>query len=277
MAVILPFEEAIYRNADIPCEFVGHPILDEIREVLEEVRSQESRVSSQKSEVRSSEIASQEIKYKIRQDIGLMPDKPAVALMPGSRHHEVERLMPVMVEVITEMHRLYPDYQFVMPVAPNLDISNIHLLNKGFEGCHVVKGQSIKALLASDIAVIASGTSTLQAAILGIPTVVVYKLSRLTYFLGKLIVKVKHISLVNILLDYISAQSSSANSKENLRIKELLQEDANKDNIIMELCRIIKDTEYRDVMVSQLKNLLPLFASKEASARVAEMAKELAG
>lgn len=281
MAVILPFEEAIYRNADIPCEFVGHPILDEIKEVLEEVNSIKKRLSnevnSQGSEVRSSEIASHKIKYKIREDIGLMPDKPVMILMPGSRRHEIERLMPVMVEVITAMHRLYPNYQFVIPVAPNLDISNIHLLNRGFEGCHVVKGQSIKALLASDIAVIASGTSTLQAAILGIPTVVVYKLSRLTYFLGKLIVKVKYISLVNILLDYISDQPSSANGKENLRIKELLQEDANKDNIMTELCRIIDDPEYRDEMASQLKNLLPLFASKEASARVAEMAKELAG
>lgn len=275
MAVILPFEEEIYRSADIPCEFVGHPILDEIREVISEYRRQNT-------EDRSLNIEQKEIRIKIKKELGLHSDKPVLTLMPGSRKHEAEKLMPVMSEVITEMERLYPDYQFVIPVAPNLDRNTLSIMcdelkKHSLQSHHALRitHHAIKALLASDIAVIASGTSTLQAGILGIPTAVVYKLSRLTYFLGRLIVKVKYISLVNILLDYIDGQGSRVKGQE-LRIKELLQKDANAKNIVKELSKIIADSNYRDEMASQLKRLLTLFADKEASRRVAEMVEALA-
>jgi lipid-A-disaccharide synthase len=273
MAVILPFEEEIYRNANIPCEFVGHPVMDEIREVISGVRSQESGV-------RSLDIEQQEIKIKVRKELRLMPDRPVMTLMPGSRAHEIKKLLPVMSDVIREMKERYPDYQFVMPIAPNLNESNppIPPLLKGgeggFAGCHFVKGQSIKALLASDLAVIASGTSALQAAFVGVPLVVVYKLSPLTYFIGRLIVKVKHISLVNILLDYLEVQGSRVKG-QGLRIKELLQKDANTENIVEELSKIIADLNYRGEMASQMKRVRELFLDREASSRAAGIVEEM--
>jgi len=261
MAVILPFEGEIYKHDSIPCEFVGHPILDEIREVLKE------------AEVRSSDIVSQELKLKVREELGLMPDKPVMTLMPGSRAHEIKKLLPVMSDVVGGMKERYPDYQFVMPVAPNLDSNALSVisneLKKNTHNALHITHYSIKALLSADIALIASGTSALQSALLGVPMVVIYKLSPLTYLIGRLIVKVRHISLVNILLD------KSARDDSGLRVKELLQNEANKRNIIMEMSKIIDDSGYRDEMASQLKKVRALFVEKGASSRVAEIVREL--
>lgn len=261
MAVILPFEGEIYKHDSIPCEFVGHPILDEIREVLKE------------AEVRSSDIVSQELKLKVREELGLMPDKPVMTLMPGSRAHEIKKLLPVMSDVVGGMKERHPDYQFVMPVAPNLDSNALSVisneLKKNTHNALHITHHSIKALLSADIALIASGTSALQSALLGVPMVVIYKLSPLTYLIGRFIVKVRHISLVNILLD------KSARDDSGLRVKELLQNEANKRNIIMEMSKIIDDSGYRDEMASQLKKVRALFVEKEASSRVAEIVREL--
>ncbi|MBI5212621.1 MAG: lipid-A-disaccharide synthase [Nitrospirae bacterium] len=271
MALILPFEEEIYKRAGIPCEFVGHPIMDEIREVMNElgVRSWEF----------GADLQNNEIKSKVKEELGLIPDKPVMALMPGSRFHEIEKLLPVMSEVIDAVKERYPDYQFVIPIAPNLGDTVLSTINKVAPRSSFITRNSIKALLASDIAVIASGTSALQAALLCVPIVVVYKLSPLTYFIGKLIVKVKHISLVNILLDYLEGQGSVVKGRgkffHSLRIKELLQKEAHKENIIMELNKIMDDVDYRNEMVSQMKRVRALFLEKEASLRLAEMAEGL--
>ncbi len=258
MAVILPFEEEIYRNADIPCEFVGHPVLDEIREVING------------SGFRIQDIETEELKAAVRKELGLIPDRPVMTLMPGSRAHEIKRLLPVMSDVIRKMEERYPNYQFVMPIAPNLSHDALSLMNeleKNTDHELRFRRHAIKTLIASDIAVIASGTSALQAALVGVPMVVVYKLSPLTYFIGRLIVKVKHISLVNILLDYIDGQG--------LRVKELLQKDANIENIVEELSRIITDSNYRNEMVSQMTKVRELFIDREASLRVASIVEEL--
>ena len=265
MAVILPFEEDIYRKAGVPCEFVGHPVMDEIREVLEN------------SGFGTKDIGSAALKSAMRKDLGLMPDRPVMALMPGSRPHEVSKLLPVITDVINEMKRLHPDYQFVIPVAPNLDSNALSEIITQHSA--LITNNSIKALLAADSAVIASGTSTLQAAMLKVPMVVIYKLSPLTFFLGRLIVKVKYISLANILLDYLPPHppldKGGQRGGEGLRVRELLQGNASSENIIMELTRTIADQSYKDEMVSQLGKATVLFMDKGASLRVAGMIEEL--
>lgn len=263
MAVILPFEGEIYKHDSIPCEFVGHPILDEIRE---EIRT--TGYSLQ-------DTGTPELKAAVRKELGLIPDRPVMTLMPGSRIHEIKKLIPVMSDVIAEVHRLYPDYQFVVPVAPNLSHDALSVMNELEKNTHhalCFTHHAIRTLLASDIAVIASGTSALQAALVGVPMVVVYKLSSLTYFIGRLIVNVKHISLVNILLDYIEGQGEFLHG---LRIKELLQKEAHKENIIMELNKIMDDVDYRNEMVSQMKRVRELFMDKEASSMTAGILEEL--
>jgi lipid-A-disaccharide synthase len=266
MAVILPFEEEIYRQAGIPCEFVGHPVVDEIREVLKEDRRQ-------KTEDRSSDIVSREFKSKVREELGLIVDKPVITLMPGSRTHEIKKLLPVMLEVMEEMKVRHPDYQFVIPVAPNLSHDALLIINELEKNTHHAlhfTHHAIKALMSADLAVIASGTSTLQAALLGIPMVVVYKLSPLTYCIGRLIIKVKHIALVNVILD------NSLKNSDGIRVRELLQKDVCKENIMKETNRIINDTEYRNNMMSQFQKVREFFLDKNASMRAAEIAEEMA-
>lgn len=267
MAVILPFEEEIYRQAGIPCEFVGHPVVDEIREVITEVTSYKSQVTS------SADIVSNELKSRVKKEIGLHPDKPVMTLMPGSRTHEIKKLLPVMLEVMEEMKVRHPDYQFVIPVAPNLSHDALSIINELEKNTHHAlhfTHHAIKALMSADLAVIASGTSTLQAALLGIPMTVVYKLSPLTYCIGRLIVKVKHIALVNVILD------NSLKDEAGMRVKELLQKDVCKENIMKEISRIINDTEYRNNMLSQFQKVREFFLDKNASLRVAEIAEDMA-
>jgi lipid-A-disaccharide synthase len=266
MAVILPFEEEIYRQTGIPCEFVGHPVVDEIREVLKELGVRSSELGVQN-------LITNDLKVKVKGELGLIVDKPVMTLMPGSRTHEIKKLLPVMLEVMEEMKVRHPDYQFVIPVAPNLSHDALSIINELEKNTHHAlhfTHHAIKALMSADLAVIASGTSTLQAALLGIPMTVVYKLSPLTYCIGKLIVKVKHIALVNVILD------NSLKNSDGIRVRELLQKDVCKENIMNEISRIINDMGYRNNMLSQFQKVREFFLDKNASLRVAEIAEEMA-
>ncbi len=260
IAVILPFEEHIYNKAGVPNEFVGHPVLDEIRDVVAE------------SGYKIEDIGCRGLKEKIRKTLGINDNEILITMMPGSRDHELSRLLPVIEAVIDEFSRNKTGYQFVIPVAPNIDKRHLILFNslcERFSTCNIISSQAVNALLASDMAVIASGTSTLQAAILGVPMVVIYKLSPLSYLLGRLLIKLEHISLVNILLD------KSPNERMYFRIRELLQGDANKNNIIEEIYRITEDKEYRDEMQMMLEKISYPFINKRASLRVAELVENL--
>jgi lipid-A-disaccharide synthase len=249
MAVILPFEADLYRSAGIPCEFVGHPVMDEIAGVTGNSGS-------------------------IKAELGLHPDRPVMVLMPGSRPHEVQKLLPLMAEAAAAMKERFPGYQFVMPLAPNLSSGVLSVMSnelKGFD-LHslVITDHAVKALLSADLAIIASGTATLQAALLGVPMVVLYKLSPFTYFVGKLVVKVNHVSLVNILLD------KSVRDDSGFRIRELLQGAANKKNIVEELARLSDSQGYKNAMLSQMEKVRAFFLNRNASLRVAEMVEQLA-
>ncbi len=255
MAVILPFETELYRSSGIHCEFVGHPIMDEIAEVV----ANTGGVSP----------------LEIKRDLGLQPDRPVMVLMPGSRPHEVKKLLPVMSAVAAALKKRSAEYQFVLPVAPNLSSDALSAIRNELmeltDHSLVITDDAIKALLSADSALIASGTATLQAALLGVPMAVVYKLSPFTYLVGRLVVKVSHVSLANILLD------KSVPDDSGLRIRELLQGEANKKNIMEELIRISDDHEYRSAMLLQMQKVRSLFLNRNASLRVAEMVEKLVG
>jgi lipid-A-disaccharide synthase len=256
MAVILPFEEEVYRETGLSCEFVGHPVMDEIREIIGH------------EGFGLEDIGSPDLKVRMKQKIGMDVTRPVFTVMPGSRRHEIVRLLPVLSQSVSELQKKYPAFQYVIPVAPNID-------KRLFEGsplpkeCRLIQGMSIEALAASDAAVIASGTSTLQAAILGVPMAVVYKLSPMTFFIGRLIVKVNHISLVNLLLE------KSVADETGLRIKELLQHEASTENILSEMSRILDNQSYKNEMLLQLAKVRALYRGRSASARVAQMIGEL--
>jgi lipid-A-disaccharide synthase len=260
MAVILPFEEEIYRNAGVPSEFIGHPVLEEI----------ESVIGSSKSFGVQDSALSKEHRSLFKVALGFDPARPLLSLLPGSRPSELKRHLPLIIEVVRRFKRdpeiSGKDYQLCMPLTLNTDETGYHsyLETLRQEGVNIKKGESVKVLAASDLAVVASGTATLQTAFLEVPMVVVYKLAPLSYYLGKRIIKVKHISLANIL-----------SGREV--VCELIQDRANPDEIINELKKIITDTKYRENMLHYYRKIKEPFSGKKPSERVAEIVIEMAG
>ena len=170
--VIFPFEERIYRDAGVPVQFVGHPLVDL-------ARAQEPRDS-------------------FLAELGLDGTRPIVALLPGSRPNEVERLLPVIAEAAVTISRQIPQAQFVIARAPSLD-------DRVFSGTKwngiprvEVLARTDDVLAISDVAITASGTATVQAALHGRPMVVVYRLSPLTYRLGKPLVTIDTYAMANL-------------------------------------------------------------------------------
>lgn len=255
IALTLPFEVPIYRDAGVPCRFIGHPVMDEIRHELDGFG------------LGPDEIGGRQLKVKARQALGIHDASMVMTVMPGSRSHEIETLLPVINDVICRMRTRYPDCRIILPVAPNMDETPFkkHPLPPG---CIVLKGDAIKALMASDIAVIASGTATFQAALIGVPMVVIYKLSKLSYFIARNMVRLNYISLANLLLERSVADDSG------LRAKEFLQEDVNAENIMSELERISEDEVYRSEFIVQLKRVRELFSHESASHNVAGLIGE---
>lgn len=166
--VIFPFEEAIYRDAGVPVEFVGHPL-------VELARAAGSRVD-------------------VRQSLGLEVEKPVVALLPGSRPNELRAILPGLAAAARIIAARLPSAQFVVARAPGLaDELFAHL-----GGPTIIEQRADEVLAAADVALTASGTATVQAAIHGTPMVIVYRVSPLTYALGKPFVKVETYGMVNL-------------------------------------------------------------------------------
>ncbi len=236
LALILPFEEKIYQDEGVKAEFVGHPVIEEIIER-----------GNQPSK-------------------GKTHDRPVIALLPGSRPNELKRHLPIFVDLVDMIKEEFEGCSIILPLAPNIDTSafGMELGSLEKKGVEIRQGDAVGALLLADAAVIASGTATLQAALIGVPMVVIYRLSLLTYLLGRIILKVRYISLVNI----ISGKGI---------VPELIQFRARPERIMMELKRLLTDDEYRDGIISNLNRLRDLFSERNPSLRVAEMIGEMTG
>ena len=213
MVVIFDFEEEIYKQAGMPVEYVGHPLVDMVRPHL----------------------TRQEFFAKV----GLDPSVLTVALLPGSRQKEVIANLPVMLDAATRL-ALKRKLQFVVAVAPTIDP---HWLETTLLECYVGRATVRTAVQAtydamqhSEIAVVASGTATLEAALRERPMVVVYRVSALTWLVGKLLVNVPYYCMVNIL------------AKKEL-VPELMQHDFNATNVAARVEYLLDHAEAREEMV----------------------------
>jgi lipid-A-disaccharide synthase len=272
MTVILPFEEKMYTDAGVACEYVGHPVLEEIEAVMQEtvfrLRTRGGRDTSSGS---SPVVMNAKLKADLKSVLDFDGSRPLLSILPGSRPSELNRHLPLIAETIRQFRRdphmpSAMHYQFCIPLAPNTDEGKYrpYLEDLLREGVVIKRGESVRVLAASDMAVVASGTATLQTALLDVPMVVIYKLSPLTYQLGRRIVKVKYISLVNIL-----------SGKEV--VLELLQEMANPHEIVQELRKIISDGQYRENMIAEFHMIKRQFSGLNPSERVAEIVMKMAG
>jgi lipid-A-disaccharide synthase len=278
MAVILPFEEEIYRQAGIPCDFVGHPIIEEIETILA-LCGRDSGFSDKGQndyfpqvmpamEKQGEKVFNPFQRGQFRDMLGLDAASPLLALLPGSRPSELKRHLPVLIEVVKKCKndKAMKTYQFCMPLAPNTDEKqySYYLDQLTQEGVEIRKGESLRVLAASDLAVVTSGTATLQTALLEVPMVVIYKLSKMSHFLGRMIIKVKFISLVNLLAG-------------RGVVIELIQNMANASAIIRELRNISCNSEYRDEMIKSFRLLKKPFLDRRPSRMVSGIIAEMAG
>ncbi len=232
MAVILPFEEQFYRDHHVPVTFVGHPLLDD-----------------------SLPAAEQALKDGIQYP-------PVIGLVPGSRETEIIRLLPVMLEAADILKQRLKHVTFIISRAPSIKwqlIDSIIANRPGWDDVEVVSDGVEKVFAGCAAIIAASGTVTLQAAIYGTPMVIVYKVSRISAWLARLLVKVPHVGLVNLVAGRRLAP-------------ELLQDQASSENIARALEHMLKDADELKDLRQQLIALRSSLGSAGASDRVAELA-----
>ncbi len=224
--VILPFEKDFYAKFGMEVEYVGHPLIDEITKFREVNNA-----------------------LDLRQRNGL-DERPILAVLPGSRKQEVSKKLPIMLEALKGID----SHQIVIAGAPNLDASFYQSFSKD---AHIIYGETYAILANSHTAVVTSGTATLETALFKVPEVVCYKGSELSYRIAKQLIKVKYISLVNLIMD-----------KEIVR--ELIQSECNPVLIRQEVMRLIGDEPYRKSMLDAYDQLEIVLGGVGASKKVAQ-------
>ena len=230
--VIFPFEENFYRERGVDATFVGHPLADLPRPTI----SREAYAAQN----------------------GLNPNQPWITLMPGSRVKEVRMNLPAILE---SAGRLGPGYEFLLPVAPTLDRS---LLQSwiGDLPVHLVD-EALPALAHSRAGIIASGTATVEAALMGTPFVMVYRVTPFTYLLGRRTVKVPHFAMVNLIAG-------------KQVVPELVQHDFTAENVVARLNEILVDGPAREKMLAGLADVRSLLRGPDPGGiRPADRAAEI--
>ena len=227
MLVILPFEKDFYKKHQVDAHFVGHPLLDAI-EGLQAIDVQ---------------------KFKKENNLN---DKEIIALLPGSRKQEISKMLELMLSVRND----FKDYQFVIAGAPSLDKNFYEQFVDA--DVHFVSNRTYDLLRCSKAALVTSGTATLETALLNIPEVVCYKGSRISYEIGKRLIKnIKYISLVNLIMDQEV-------------VTELIQNELNTKNLVEELNKIL-NTEKRTQVLTDYEVLRTKLGGSGASQNAAEI------
>jgi len=236
--VIFPFEERIYREAGVRVDFVGHPLLDLAR--------------------------AEEPREPFLSRLGLRPELSTVALLPGSRPNELARIVPVLAKAAALVSARLGDAQFVVARAPNLDqglFSPFDILS-GFP-LAIVESKADDVLAAADVAITASGTATVQAAIHLCPMVVVYRLAPLTYHLGRRFVHVDTFGMVNLV----------AGRKI---VPELIQDDFTPEAVAGEVMGLLTDRQRAETTRAELSRVVSRLGAPGASSRAAEIVLRIA-
>ena len=195
MLCILPFEKKFYDNYDVDCQFVGHPLLDEIAKI---------------------ETVDKDKFYKANR---LNPKKEIIALLPGSRKQEVSRMLTIMLEVV----KMFPNYQFVIACAPSLPVSYYKQIIGEKSNVRLVLNRTYQLLQLSSAAIVTSGTATLETALLDVPEVVCYKANKISYLIARQLAKVKYICLVNLIMDRLVVKELIQNDLTANNIRDELQ------------------------------------------------------
>lgn len=224
MIVILPFEADFYKKYKYQADYVGHPLL----EFVEDYRKHFSAAAYM--------------------EVG---EKPVVALLPGSRKQEISKMLPVMLKVAKD----FPAYKFMIAGAPGQQKSFYQPFLAG-NNTEIVFNKTYDLFSKAKAALVTSGTATLEAALFEVPQAVCYKGSKISYWIGRQLVKIKYISLVNLIMD-------------KPVVRELIQDDFSEEKIKAELKALLEDTIYRNKILADYKELKTKLGGEGASARAA--------
>jgi lipid-A-disaccharide synthase len=211
MIVILPFEKQFYKKWDYEVNYVGHPLVN----VIDDFKKNHAQIQ---------------------------PSSKTVALLPGSRKQEIKTKLPLMLEATKN----FPEHTFIIAKAPSVDDHFYEIFIDQFPNVNVETNNTYAVLMKSTAALVTSGTATLETALFGVPEIVCYKAGRISYEIGRRLIKLKYISLVNLIMN-----------KEV--VKELIQNDLTPEKITLELKKILFDSETRERIKHdylQLKELL---------------------
>jgi lipid-A-disaccharide synthase len=232
MLCILPFEERFYEGTGVSARFVGHPFAERA-------------------------LPGEAAGYRLA--LGLPAGRVTVALLPGSRRSEIARILPPMLEAAERIRVLHPDVQFVIPVALTLSEDALRPALDRHPGLDVrlVAGRADESVGASDAALVKSGTSTLETALMNRPMVVVYRMAWFTYWIARLLVHMSHFALVNILAG-------------RTVVPELLQQEASPERMAAEIERLLADPLARQAQLDGLAEVRRSLGEPGAARRVAE-------
>ncbi len=227
MITILPFETEFYKKHHYDVHYVGHPLTEVVNSALQRPLPEK------------------------------LSDKPIIALLPGSRKQEINLKLPIMLSMVS----LFPQYHFIVAQAPGQD-EDVYRKLIGNLPVSLVKGKTYDLLRSADFALVTSGTATLETALFGVPQIVCYKGNQLSYYIAKKLIKVKYISLVNLILDRPA-------------VLELIQNDLNKEKLYESLNELVSNKDLQDRIQTDYTRLWELLQSGGGSDKAAELVMAL--
>ncbi|MEE9452093.1 MAG: lipid-A-disaccharide synthase [Gammaproteobacteria bacterium] len=239
MAVILPFEAAIYQQENVPVKYVGHPLTKQVKPSMSVAQA--------------------------KQFFQLRPDDKVIGLLPGSRTGELKRLLPIICAAAAQLKQHHPECQFILPVASSLTPENIHeyLPQDMHEQVKIVQGHTYDVMHCCDAIIITSGTATLETALIGTPMVIIYKFSALSFAIAKRLIKVDYIGLCNLLA-------------RKAIVPELIQHQVTVERIVTEINKYLDDKAYAQKVRQQLQGVRDILATNEEEGNLAKLAVEMA-
>ena len=248
MAVILPFEAPLYKKAGVDAEFVGHPLLDILETGL--------------------------TRHEARRRLEVSRDTLLIGLLPGSREQEVKGLLPPLIGAAKILKRDFPSSRFIIPLASTIRKDEVQgLIARAAQGAQgaqgalpveIVEGRTFEVMRAADCLLVVSGTATLEGAIAGAPMVIIYRLSPITYLIGRMLVNVRCIGLANIVVG-------------KKVVPELLQDEVTPQRIAREAKAILQNAAKRKAIKGEFQRIRNKLGGRGAAQRVARMALQMMG
>lgn len=254
LLVVFPFEIPLYQGSGLDVRFIGHPLMD----IVQAEAACRAEAACQSVSGRREDI---------RRQLGVDPKRPVIGLLPGSRRSEIARLLPQLLGAAGKLSRQQPDLQFLLALASTIQPAEVEPYLREIDPSvtiHCRTNSTYDIIRAADLVLVSSGTATLETALLNTPMILVYRLSLISYVLGRMLIRVPYIGLVNLVA-------------EKKIVPELIQYQANPETIASLAMDILKDHKRQERMREELRKIRDKLGEPGSSGRAAEVVMEILG